>query len=116
VCVCRFGKGEELRDHIESKHKEGGVKCGECFVRLGTPKELVVHQAAVHGEELPYKCPVCGLGKRSTGALSNHIKYTWMRLNPPPRLLIQISNNCKDLEHFKMNKNEAYVLSLVTTS
>jgi len=33
-----------------------------------------VHKAPVHGGELPYRCPVCGLGKRSTGALSHHMK------------------------------------------
>jgi len=46
--------------------------------------------------------------------------YTWIRLDPPPRFLIQIANNCKDLEHVKMNKNnhgndEPKYLSIIVT-
>jgi len=49
------------------------VKCGECSIRLWSDREIKYHQARVHGGELPYKCPVCGVGKKFPGALSHQM-------------------------------------------
>jgi len=55
-------KGEELRDHLEGKHTEGGVKCGECPLRLGTPIGLNMHKAAEHGGRCPTSAQCVGWG------------------------------------------------------
>jgi len=70
----RFQEGSVLKEHLEAKHTVGGVKCEICSIRLQFQHELVVHKARLHGGELPHKCPVCGVGKKSAVYLRDHMR------------------------------------------
>jgi len=98
--VCRFGKGEELREHLERKHTEGGIKCGECPQRLLGRREMRVHKARVHGGELPYKCPECGERKGSSGALSIHMASVHNRDDGRRRVTWEVCKKTLNHDYF----------------
>jgi len=72
----RFDDGSTLREHLKSKHTEGGIKCNSCEMRFHHKTDLKIHEARFHEGEWPYKCPHCGKGARHLAYLNEHIRAT----------------------------------------